>query len=166
MACCSVSRWGGWFRAVATPLGGVEDDCRCRLFCVGSERFGERLDELAECHFGFRGDGRRGAGDEEQGSGFCGGESGEVGAGPADEGPSPAAAGLGIHGDSSDGEGFEVAAGGAGRHFEFGGDLSGGDPAACLEKQQCGHEAVGAHDVSFSLNVDNRWPYWSGSCCS
>ena len=44
--------------------------------------------------------------------------------------------------------------------------LGGGDAAARLEKQQCGHETVGAHDFSFSPNMDNRWPHWSGRSLS
>ena len=54
-------------------------------------------------------------------------------------------AGLRVHRDAGDGQRLEVAAGGLHRHLQLVGQLGGGHPAAGLQHEQGGHEAIGTH---------------------
>ena len=64
---------------------------------------------------------------------------------PPIERPATAPAGLGVDGDAGDRERLEVAPGGADRHLQLLGHLGRRHPAAGLEEQEGGDEAIGTH---------------------
>jgi hypothetical protein len=135
------------------PPGGVDDRRVGRRLGVGPERLRQGLHQLAQGGLGLVGH-RGGRTDEqEQGLGLGGRQPAEVGAGPAQERPAPAPPGLGVDGDAGGRQRLEVAAGGGHRHLELGGQLGRGHPAAPLEQEEGGDEAVGAHGSIFSSKV-------------
>ena len=75
---------------------------------------------------------------------------------PADQLPAAVAAGLGVHGDAGHAQGLEVAAGGLDGDLQLVGQLGGGDPAAGLEDEEGGDEAIGTHADSFPPNLVRR----------
>ena len=55
--------------------------------------------------------------------------------------------------DAGCAQGFQVTMNGACRHLELRGQLASGDPAAGLEVQKNGEQAVGAHEKSLATIV-------------
>jgi hypothetical protein len=135
-----------WSVPVApAPAGRIDHRRVGRRLRVGPERRGQRPDELAQRRLRVRGHRRGRPRQQEQRPRLRCGQAAEIGTGAADQRPPAAAPGLRVDRDAGAGQRLQVAARGGHRHLQFGGQLGRGDPAAGLDEQESGDEAIGAH---------------------
>ena len=127
------------------PLAGVDHDRLGGSGGIRSEALGQGSHELAQRRLRVGVDGCRGPHEQEQRPRLGAGEPAEIGARTAEQLPAATTTGLRIHGDAGRRQCLEVSTRGRHRDLELLGELRGGHPAARLQREEGGDEAVCAH---------------------
>ena len=129
----------------APPFAGVDHDRLRGGGGIRSEALGQGAHELAQRRLRVGVDGCRRPHEQEERPRLGAREPAEVGARAAEQLPAATPSGLRIDRDAGRRQRLEVASRGGDRHLELLRELRGGHPAARLQREEGGDEAVCAH---------------------